>query len=63
MADDVDRATHDAEVIGEAHINGIRALAAKMPKGEPGICNYCNEDFERLVSGHCGRCRDLLKLP
>lgn len=63
MADDADRALKDAGVLDEAHIREISARAANMPKGVPGICKHCDEHFERLVGGHCGRCWDLLKLP
>ncbi|WBQ35294.1 hypothetical protein [Pseudomonas phage pPA-3099-2aT.3] len=63
MADEADRALRDAEVLDEAHIKLIREQAAMIPKGRPGECNHCGEYFERLVGGHCGRCRDLLKLP
>jgi hypothetical protein len=63
MADDADRASKDTEFLEDANIVLIREQAAKIPKGVPGECSNCGEHFERLVGGHCGRCRDLLKLP
>lgn len=63
MADEADRASHDTQVLEDANIVLIREQAAKIPNGVPGECLNCGEHFERLVRGHCGRCRDLLKLP
>lgn len=63
MADDADRALKDAEMLDEAEIKLIRERAANIQKGVAGVCKHCDEHFERLVGGHCGRCRDLLKLP
>ena len=63
MADDADRALKDAEVLDEAEIKLIRERAANIPNGVAGVCKNCDEPFERLVGGHCARCRDLLKLP
>ena len=63
MADDADRALEDAELMHKVLIQEITMRAARMPKGAPGICKHCDEYFERLVGGHCGRCRDFLKLP
>lgn len=63
MADDADRASQDTQVLEDANIVLIREQAAKIPKGVPGEGLNCGEHLERLVGGHCGRCRDLLKLP
>ena len=63
MVDDADRASQDTQVLEDANIVLIREQAAKIPKGVPGECLNCGGHFERLVGGHCGRCRDLLKLP
>ncbi len=63
MVDEADRSLMDAEVLEAAEINLIRNKVANMAAGEPGDCEHCGEHFSRLVGGHCGRCRDLLKLP
>lgn len=60
--DDADRAQVDAERLEASDIARARALAAKIPPGEPGVCDYCGEEFPRLVNGACGRCRDKFKL-
>ena len=51
------------QVLDEAHIREISARVANIPKGVPGICKHCDEHFERLVGGHCGRCRGLAQAP
>lgn len=63
MADMVDRAAEDSEILDDATINHIRQIAANIPKGEPGECVHCGEDFPRLVKGYCARCRDKLGRP
>lgn len=37
-------------------------IAANIPKGEPGECDYCGVDSPRLVRGICAPCRDEFKL-
>lgn len=41
----------------------VRQAAAAIPPGEPGVCDYCDTWFSRLVGGACGQCRDRFKLP
>jgi hypothetical protein len=63
MSKEFDQAS-DLEIltreISEKH---IREQAAAIPTGEPGDCEGCGDFFTRLVRGHCGRCRDRLRLP
>ena len=40
----------------------IKLVRAEIPKGEPGICDYCDEESLRLIDGVCARCRDKYKL-
>lgn len=55
MADEADR----AQILEEAERDAsIKAAAKELAKGEPGECRLCGEDFERLVMGACGPCRD-----
>lgn len=35
-----------------------RATAERIPKGEPGDCDFCGEWSGRLVQGVCAPCRD-----
>lgn len=62
MADIADQA---GDLIDEAeaqHIARIRKAASSMVNHGAGICEYCEEEFSRLVNGACGRCRDEYKL-
>lgn len=40
----------------------LKLARTEIPKGEPGICDYCDEESPRLVDGVCARCRDKYKL-
>jgi len=62
MADEIDMAAEYAQKAEESSIAAIRKKAANIPDGEPGECEYCGEEFGRLVGGACGRCRDEFKL-
>lgn len=68
MADDADvtgERMDKESVLFEAE---VRRQAALIPKGEPGECYYCGEEFNRVVEVvdpatldkvcSCGRCRD-----
>jgi len=60
MADLADQC--DKELLNDLKINQIRKAASEMPIGVEGNCQLCGYYFKRIVSGHCGRCRDELKL-
>lgn len=60
--DDADKAVDHVEKTESANIAAIREKAANIPEGKPGICGWCDEEFERLVGVACGRCRDEFKL-
>ena len=62
MADDADKAGDHVEKTEIANIAAIREKAANIPVGKPGECEYCGYEFERLVGGACGRCRDEFKI-
>lgn len=57
--------TDTASSIEEAHRQAsIAALRSKpFDPGAPGDCQSCGDHFTRIVRGHCGRCRDQLRLP
>ncbi len=63
MADEADIASIYMEALDEISIQQIRKQVAMIPEGVAGDCDYCGDYFERLVNAHCGRCRDLLRLP
>lgn len=63
MVDLVDQQNERDEVELDASVGLVRRAAANIPKGEAGECEECGEYFERIVNGHCGRCRDKLGLP
>ena len=63
MADEADRAAPRIESTIEAGLIESQRAVASMPAGEPGECEGCGDLFARLVSGHCGFCRDKLNLP
>lgn len=66
MADDADLSVQKEELILDGTIRCVLEAAAKMPKGEPGICYYCGEESQRLVgirAPACARCRDKRHLP
>lgn len=58
MTDLADTADRAITATTEAAVATARNRAAAMPRGEPGTCKGCGEDFTRLVDGLCGRCRD-----
>lgn len=61
MADEADIANDYAERRKAKAEAEIREQAKRIPVGAPGDCAECGEYFTRLVSGYCGRCRDLLR--
>lgn len=60
MADDVDMANERAELEREAILTSRTPY--ELPKGEAGECDYCGEEFARLVNNACARCRDKYNL-
>ena len=63
MCDEIDAANDRAMMDTESCLNVARMAAARIPVGEPGECDYCGEEFSRLVGGACARCRDGFNLP
>lgn len=63
MADDIDKQDEKDAVLKDASIANIREAAANIPRGYPGECEICEEEFERIVNGLCARCRDKYNLP
>jgi hypothetical protein len=51
-----------AEFVGDREAE-IRRVAAEIPAGEPGDCEYCGSWTSRLVGGVCAPCRDKYRLP
>lgn len=65
MADEADIAGSEKafqNVILDDTLALIQTQAKYMPIGEAGVCNECGHFFTRLVRGHCGKCRDELRL-
>jgi len=58
--DVIDRANDVAQAMLDAN---IAAASKALPKGEPGVCEYCGFDSPRLINQACARCRDELRLP
>lgn len=61
MADEADIANDYLEKKSAKVLADIRKQADMIPVGKPGDCAECGDHFTRLVSGYCGRCRDLLR--
>ena len=62
MPDVIDQANDKVQENEAASIELSRIAAANMPIGESGECQYCGYEFQRIVNGACGRCRDEFKL-
>lgn len=60
--DEIDRANERSQEHEAASIAAAMKAAADIPAGKSGECEYCGDEFERLVNGACGRCRDEFKL-
>jgi len=60
MADDIDKANDYAERMREYLIRQSQGQA--IPEGNPGECEWCGYHSERIVRGHCAKCRDELAL-
>lgn len=55
MADAADFAT----VLERQHLERSLAAARQpVPAGEPGECEVCGDDSQRLIEGRCAPCRD-----
>lgn len=62
MADIADQAGELIDAEEANNLARIRKAASEMVNHGAGICDYCEEEFTRLVHGACGRCRDEFKL-
>lgn len=63
MPDIFDKAEEDSQLALDSAIYQQRKVAAAIPVGEPGDCEFCGEWTGRLVGGACAPCRDKRKLP
>lgn len=55
MADDVDRSVDREQALLDRQITAARRA---IPRGEPGVCDGCDQQMARLVHGLCAYCRD-----
>jgi hypothetical protein len=62
MSDEIDAAQLRDQEDTERAVNAARATCAAIPEGDPGICDWCGFEKERLVGGACAKCRDKYKL-
>lgn len=72
MSDEVDLTNDRIAADVARDVGEICRKASSIPKGEPGECHYCGEEFARVVEVidpvtedkvcACGRCRDKRKL-
>ena len=60
--DDADRADTFIETVFDDGIAAAMRIAADIPAGVSGDCDFCGDWFGRLIDGACGRCRDFYKL-
>lgn len=68
MTDEVEMTAERMEKEEALLVGDIQRKAKLIPKGEPGECYYCGEEFARVVEVvdpatydkvcSCGRCRD-----
>lgn len=58
MMDDADKADYFVESVLDDGIKEAMRRAADIPTGEAGECDYCGYEFNRIVGGACGKCRD-----
>lgn len=62
MADAIDMANEVLTEGLDASVAAVRAAAAEIPAGEPGVCDDCGDDSPRLVEDRfglrCAPCRD-----
>lgn len=58
MSDEIDAAQTRELEDNNKLIAAARETAARIPEGEPGICESCDEWSGRLVDGVCSPCRD-----
>jgi hypothetical protein len=62
MADEADRSEYFIESVIDDNVKEAMIRAANIPIGVKGVCEYCDEMFDRIVNGACGYCRDLYRL-
>lgn len=58
MADIIDEASRRMDEEISISVTAASRAVALMPKGEAGTCRSCGDDYERIVGGLCGFCRD-----
>ena len=55
MPDEIDRSVECGQLLLDSQIAAARR---PIPRGEPGVCDGCDQPMARLVNGLCGYCRD-----
>ena len=58
-ADEMDLAAEREEIARSA---AIAATGREIPPGVAGECDYCGNEWPRLIRGACARCRDERRL-
>ena len=61
MPDIIDIANDYAAIETESSLAMVRRAAAAIPAGEPGECEECGEESQRLVDRLCARCRERIE--
>lgn len=56
---DIESCCEHYEQMHELNIQKVRAKAQDLPNDGAGECEWCGEEFPRLVNNACGRCRDI----
>lgn len=59
---DIESCCEHYQQMHELNIQRVRAKAQELPNDGAGECEWCGEEFPRLVNKACGRCRDEYKL-
>ena len=62
MADEADKSDYFIESVIDDHVKEAMRIAANIPIGVKGICEYCGDEFDRIVNNACGYCRDKFHL-
>ena len=62
FTDPIDQADYFRESVIDDKVKEAQRIAADMPIGVSGSCDFCGEEYSRLVGGACGFCRDKYKL-
>jgi hypothetical protein len=61
-ADQIDDGCKREQEDTEKCIAAAREAASRIEIGFAGTCQECGRNLPRIVRGHCGKCRDDLKL-